>query len=553
MDHRPGDLPCAVVRDLLPLVAESLVAPETEAALSAHLEGCPACRALVRAAADTAERTRAEAGPVPGPLVASPVPALRRLRRTLLWTAGVLVALALLAGGGLALLIVGLRSAPPHVCPSLDLYLKDNLPGYPDALSLGQAAPLRLSRRLATTTRLRLVGYWPTDNGTYLVAELLPAGGAGVLFDPVRARVTMWRGGPSYAVEPEDAHWLAGGRVAMVFMLPKMVGALAPTRHPPLRVSLAVLEVAPLPANTAEPARPLLAGASGAFAAVQGFRPVVLTWRVPASVYQPVVLERVIDPTRYALGRRWLELDALTVTSTGVTVTGRVHLIAGDRWPSVDLLGCLPGQTSCSMGMRDPPSGAGTHPFTLTYQGTVASLPPGGLRLQVAGLQVVRVARLPLALRLAGERGGTVVMRRGRTTVRLVALGPRGATLALTAPAPEPEVVRGPGLWRRLFPLTLYLGQGSTLTALPSVTVDGRQVDLVVTGEETATSPSKGSVSTLSIAWRASLPLAAAAAVVSHGVRVQTVLALPVPGGVAVWPSGRSPARGPGAALPTAP
>ena len=37
-------IPCAMIRDLLPLYAEKMVAPETEALIAAHLDECAACR-----------------------------------------------------------------------------------------------------------------------------------------------------------------------------------------------------------------------------------------------------------------------------------------------------------------------------------------------------------------------------------------------------------------------------------------------------------------------------------------------------------------------------
>ena len=36
------NLPCAVVRDLLPIYVEGLTEPETNAAVEAHLKTCPA-------------------------------------------------------------------------------------------------------------------------------------------------------------------------------------------------------------------------------------------------------------------------------------------------------------------------------------------------------------------------------------------------------------------------------------------------------------------------------------------------------------------------------
>lgn len=39
-------IPCAVCRDLLPLVQDGVASPESEALVKAHLADCPACRAL---------------------------------------------------------------------------------------------------------------------------------------------------------------------------------------------------------------------------------------------------------------------------------------------------------------------------------------------------------------------------------------------------------------------------------------------------------------------------------------------------------------------------
>lgn len=41
--YPPSALPCAVVRDLLPLYLEGLTSPQTGQAVEAHLESCPAC------------------------------------------------------------------------------------------------------------------------------------------------------------------------------------------------------------------------------------------------------------------------------------------------------------------------------------------------------------------------------------------------------------------------------------------------------------------------------------------------------------------------------
>ena len=42
----PVALPCAICRDLLPLVQDGVASPESEAAVRAHLQTCEACRAL---------------------------------------------------------------------------------------------------------------------------------------------------------------------------------------------------------------------------------------------------------------------------------------------------------------------------------------------------------------------------------------------------------------------------------------------------------------------------------------------------------------------------
>ena len=40
------EIPCAVCRDLIPLVQDGVASPESEALVKAHLAACPACRAL---------------------------------------------------------------------------------------------------------------------------------------------------------------------------------------------------------------------------------------------------------------------------------------------------------------------------------------------------------------------------------------------------------------------------------------------------------------------------------------------------------------------------
>ena len=44
-------IPCAVCRDLMPLVQDGVASPESEALVKAHLAACPACRAWRRGAA----------------------------------------------------------------------------------------------------------------------------------------------------------------------------------------------------------------------------------------------------------------------------------------------------------------------------------------------------------------------------------------------------------------------------------------------------------------------------------------------------------------------
>ena len=49
-------IPCAVCRDLMPLVQDGVASPESEALVQAHMAVCPACRACGR------ERTTRNAG-----------------------------------------------------------------------------------------------------------------------------------------------------------------------------------------------------------------------------------------------------------------------------------------------------------------------------------------------------------------------------------------------------------------------------------------------------------------------------------------------------------
>ena len=43
------EIPCAVCRDLIPLVQDGVASPESEALVKAHLQTCPECRTLWQA------------------------------------------------------------------------------------------------------------------------------------------------------------------------------------------------------------------------------------------------------------------------------------------------------------------------------------------------------------------------------------------------------------------------------------------------------------------------------------------------------------------------
>ena len=45
----PEKISCGICRDLLPLVLDGVAAPESEAAVRAHLAACPECRAVWQA------------------------------------------------------------------------------------------------------------------------------------------------------------------------------------------------------------------------------------------------------------------------------------------------------------------------------------------------------------------------------------------------------------------------------------------------------------------------------------------------------------------------
>ena len=87
-------LPCAVVRDLLPLYLEGLTSPQTDQAVETHLELCPNCaqyKAALTAPLSSPEPTADQREP-------DYLKTIRRrgLRRTVLTAFGVVLAMLLL-------------------------------------------------------------------------------------------------------------------------------------------------------------------------------------------------------------------------------------------------------------------------------------------------------------------------------------------------------------------------------------------------------------------------------------------------------------------------
>lgn len=83
-----GDIGCEICRDLLPLVEDGVASEESCTAVQAHLERCPACRALAN-------------GAVPPPAPDGEA-LLRRMRRTLRLLALVVLLAGALFGVGLS-------------------------------------------------------------------------------------------------------------------------------------------------------------------------------------------------------------------------------------------------------------------------------------------------------------------------------------------------------------------------------------------------------------------------------------------------------------------
>lgn len=84
-----GDIGCEICKDLLPLVEDGVASEASRAAVAAHLERCPDCRALA-------------AGAVPPPPTPDSAALLRRVRRTLRGFALVVLLAGALFGMGLS-------------------------------------------------------------------------------------------------------------------------------------------------------------------------------------------------------------------------------------------------------------------------------------------------------------------------------------------------------------------------------------------------------------------------------------------------------------------
>lgn len=109
-----GDLPCSVVRDLLPLYVDGAVSSETREMIRIHLDGCPECRMRLESLKkELDELVKRSAGPASEDVQSSefrdngdpgPVPSFRKLHRTLVLRrifAAVLAAVLCLGGFGL--------------------------------------------------------------------------------------------------------------------------------------------------------------------------------------------------------------------------------------------------------------------------------------------------------------------------------------------------------------------------------------------------------------------------------------------------------------------
>ena len=81
-------IPCAVVRDLLPLYAENMIEEETHALVDEHLEECPECSKKL-------EEIKAEAAAPAAPAVdtAKPLLSLKKMINKRRWITAAIAAL----------------------------------------------------------------------------------------------------------------------------------------------------------------------------------------------------------------------------------------------------------------------------------------------------------------------------------------------------------------------------------------------------------------------------------------------------------------------------
>lgn len=99
------NLPCYLVRDLLPLYKDKVCSSETAAAVQCHLDECPGCTAALEDlnAAEGNGALQSEVAAALAPAQASEAAGLKRVKRRLLWQklAAALVACAVLCAAAL--------------------------------------------------------------------------------------------------------------------------------------------------------------------------------------------------------------------------------------------------------------------------------------------------------------------------------------------------------------------------------------------------------------------------------------------------------------------
>jgi len=554
MSDQPRGVDCDVVRDLLPLWREGLVSPATHALVRDHLDGCSDCRAVAEGATQAGEAVVGAAkAAIAGPAQAPLPPFLPRLRRLVLRAVAALVALALLLGGAVVYVVYGPilgadlgAQGPTHLYPSVAAYVNAQLPQFPAAVRAGEALRLHITRHLTASTDLSVVAYWPRNDGTYVVAVVSPRPGVARarLDDPVAVGNLPERGArPNLRMGFEWSHWIAGGRLAEVFVFAPYVGPNA-SRPAPVDVAFRIDAVAPLPTNMTGRAYPATAGHPDAFRTIRSFRPVSVSFAVPASLYRSPAVQRIVQPRRWVMGRRWLEFDSVTVTPAGETVTGRVHLLPGDGYGTADIFGC-PGVASggCAFDMGAPSSGPGTHRFTIQFYGTPAVVPEPlrDLQLTVLGLDVQRTVPVTATVPWPLPRKGAVLARTDGAVLRLVSLGTRSVTVDLTSP-PAAVPGRVPGLgptglraWviRHVFRSPTYEFSNGPLVTLPA----GLSVRGAITASTASSRASPRAPSVTTFTWARPAVVRSQA----HTITVRTNLAINLfvfpPGGGTPWPS----------------